>query len=298
MNGLKIVLVSSVISAAVACGLHIVDEEKEEMKLTNEEKVVALLNSIESGDTSAVSFINAHSYTQHNLSVADGLAGFGELLKQLPPDSAKVDVRRVFQDGDYVFAHTEYEFFGPKVGFDIFRFEDGLIVEHWDNLQEKQATSVSGRTQIDGPTQAFELNRTEKNKAIVGALVRDVFLGANPGKISEYISPTKYYQHNPAVADGLDALGAALEAMASAGTPMTYTKNHLILGEGSFVLAVSEGNFLGKHVAFYDLFRLENGKIVEHWDTIENIPPKSEWKHSNGKFGFPVSEQLNADLAL
>jgi predicted SnoaL-like aldol condensation-catalyzing enzyme len=43
---------------------------------------------------------------------------------------------RVFQDGDFVFAHTEYDFFGPKIGFDIFRFEKGLIVEPWDNLQE------------------------------------------------------------------------------------------------------------------------------------------------------------------
>jgi len=36
----------------------------------------------------------------------------------------------------YVFAHTEYNFFGPKIGFDVFRFEDGLIVEHWDTIQE------------------------------------------------------------------------------------------------------------------------------------------------------------------
>ena len=43
---------------------------------------------------------------------------------------------RVFQDRDFVFARTEYDFFGPKIGFDIFRFEEGLIVEPWDNLQE------------------------------------------------------------------------------------------------------------------------------------------------------------------
>ena len=63
--------------------------------------------------------------------------------------------------------------------------------------------------------------------------------------------------------------------MAKAGTPMTYSKNHMILGEGNFVLAVSEGLFLGNHVAFYDLFRIEDGKIVEHWDTIEEIPARN-----------------------
>jgi predicted SnoaL-like aldol condensation-catalyzing enzyme len=42
--------------------------------------------------------------------------------------------------------------------------------------------------------------------------------------------------------------------------------------------------FGGKPTSFYDLFRVASGKIAEHWDTIETIPPKSEWKNSNGKF--------------
>lgn len=66
--------------------------------------------------------------------------------------------------------------------------------------------------------------------------------------------------------------------------PMIYKKNHKILGEGNFVLAVSEGIFMKKHVAFYDLFRIENSKVVEHWDTIEEIPKKEKWQNTNGKF--------------
>lgn len=49
--------------------------------------------------------------------------------------SARVAVARVFQDGDFVFAHTDYNFFGPKVGFDVFRFEAGRLVEHWDTIE-------------------------------------------------------------------------------------------------------------------------------------------------------------------
>jgi predicted SnoaL-like aldol condensation-catalyzing enzyme len=50
-------------------------------------------------------------------------------------------------------------------------------------------------------------------------------------------------------------------------------------------VSLSEGKFgKGDHVAYYDLFRLEEGKIVEHWDVIENIPAESEWKNTNGKF--------------
>jgi predicted SnoaL-like aldol condensation-catalyzing enzyme len=65
---------------------------------------------------------------------------------------------------------------------------------------------------------------------------------------------------------------------------MIYQKNHMILGEGNFVLAVSEGQFLGKNSAFYDLFRVEDGLIVEHWDTIQEIPPQEQWLNQNGKF--------------
>lgn len=254
------------------------------MDLSNKEKVVALLTSIETGDPEPVSYINPNIYIQHNLMVGNGLAGFGAIMKQLPEGSAKARVVRAFQDGDYVFTHTEYNFFGPKIGFDIFRFADGSIVEHWDNLQGIATDTASGRTQINGASEATDLNQTEANKALVKGFVRDVLMGANPGRITDFISPERYLQHNPAVADGLEALGKALEAMAKAGTPMVYTENHMILGEGNFVLSVSEGQFLGKRVAFYDLFRIENGKLVEHWDTIEEILPKDKWMNSNGKF--------------
>ena len=259
-------------------------QKEDKMQFSNKDKVVALLASIETGAPEPVGYINPNKYIQHNLMVGDGLEGFGEVMKQLPETGTKVRVVRAFQDGDYVFTHTEYDFFGPKIGFDIFRFEDEKIVEHWDNLQAIASDSASGRTQIDGPTEARDLNSTHANKALIEGFIHDILLGANPNKITEYISTNQYHQHNPAVPDGLEALGKALEDMAKAGTPMVYTKNHMILGEGNFVLAVSEGQFLGNNVAFYDLFRIENEKIVEHWDTIEEITAKEKWMNNNGKF--------------
>ena len=84
------------------------------------------------------------------------------------------------------------------------------------------------------------------------------------------------------------SLGASSIAsyMAKQGITMKYDTIHMVLGEGNFVLAVSEGSFAGKHVAFYDLFRVANGKIAEHWDVIETIAAQADWKHQNGKFGF------------
>ena len=113
-----------------------------------ERMVVEELKSIETGATEPIAYINANHYTQHNLGVADGLAGFGAALSALKdfPEAAKVNTVRVFQDDNYVVAHTDYNFFGPKIGFDIFRFEDGKIVEHWDNLQETRTSTRLPRT--------------------------------------------------------------------------------------------------------------------------------------------------------
>lgn len=280
----KLLVIASILFLTSACAPIGNNNDSDKVELSNKDKAAALITSIETGNPEPIGYINPNKYIQHNIAVADGLAGFGEVLKQLPEGSARANVVRVFQDGDYTFTHTEYNFFGPKIGFDIFRFENGLIVEHWDNLQETATKTASGRTQTDGAIQIIDLDKTEQNKQLVANLMADVFMGANPGKITEYISTEKYLQHNPAVPDGLGSLGEALAAMAKAGTPMEYTKNHMILGEGNFVLTVSEGQFLGKHSSFYDLFRIESGKIVEHWDSIEEIPTKSEWKNSNGKF--------------
>ena len=49
-------------------------------------------------------------------------------------------------------------------------------------------------------------------------------------------------------------------------------------------MTVSEGEESGVHTAFYDLFCVAEGKSVEHWDTIEAVVPRSEWKNDNGKF--------------
>jgi predicted SnoaL-like aldol condensation-catalyzing enzyme len=72
--------------------------------------------------------------------------------------------------------------------------------------------------------------------------------------------------------------------MAEHGVTMRYDKIHKVLGEGNFVLVVSEGSYSEQPTAFYDLFRVKNGKIAEHWDATELIPPEAEWKNQNGKF--------------
>ncbi len=254
-------------------------------ELSKKDKVVALLNSFNTGDQTPISYINPKKYIQHNLAVGDGLAGFGAVMHHAPAGGFKANVIRAFEDGDYVFTHTEYDFFVPKAGFDVFRFENGLIVEHWDNLLEIQKPNPSGRTQFDGATELKDVDKTEANKKTVKEFIENVIINHEMNKLTTYINPKKHIQHNPKIADGLEGFGAAMQYFAKNGLVMEYTKLHKVLGQGNFTLTLSEGKFgKGEHTAFYDLFRLENGQIVEHWDVIAPIPAKTTWKNTNGKF--------------
>jgi predicted SnoaL-like aldol condensation-catalyzing enzyme len=282
----KILLsVAVILVVGITACSNLKNKKEETVEISNKDKVVALLKSIETGAQEPVGYINPEKYTQHNLGVADGLAGFGAALQQLPPNSAKVNTVRAFEDGDFVFTQTDYNFFGPKIGFDIFKFENGKIVEHWDNLQETPTKpNPSGHTMIDGLTEIVDAGKTEENKTLVTNFVNDILVNGNLAKLAGYFEGDNYIQHNAQIADGLSGLGAALKYMASEGVTMKYTKIHKVLGEGNFVLVASEGAFADKHTSYYDLFRVENGKIAEHWDVMETIAPKSEWKNENGKF--------------
>lgn len=262
-----------------------ITKTQDKMELSKKDKAVALLNSLNTGDQTPISYINPEKYIQHNLDVGDGLAGFGAVVSNPPEGGFKANVIRSFEDGEFAFTHTEYDFFGPKAGFDIFRYENGKIVEHWDNLTDTTPPNPSGRTQFDGATEITDKEKTDANKKVVEGFIKNVLLDGQMDKLTSYINPEKYLQHNSAVADGLDGFGAAMQYFAENGLVMEYHKLHRILGEGNFVLSVCEGKFgKGDHVAYYDLFRIENGLIVEHWDVIQTIPAKENWKNQNGKF--------------
>jgi len=229
----------------------------------------------------------AEPYIQHNQQVPTGLAAFKGLADQAIANNPafKYKMIRLFADGDFAIAHGIYEGFAkvPLVGFDVFRVKDGKIVEHWDNLSPVVANNPSGHSQTDGPTKATDLDKTEANKKLVSEFVNALVTG-DFAKLPGFFDGDNYVQHNSQIADGLSGLGAGLKALADAGITMRITKNHMIYGEGNFVLAVSEGEFGGKPTAFYDLFRVQNGKIAEHWDVISTILADDKSANKNGKF--------------
>lgn len=254
--------------------------------MTNKEKALALINSFATGDTNIAKEYLTEGYIQHNLAYGTGRDAFIGSVEYLASAPVKTTVKniRAFEDGNFVFLHTIYNFAGAgeQVAFDVFRFEDGKIAEHWDNLLNVQAPNQSGRTQTDGTTEIKDLDKTEENKVIAENFVTDILVGENPDKLTSYFNGNTYIQHNPSIADGLDGLGAALQAMAEQGIKMIYNKIHYIYGQGNFVLAISEGTFADKPTSYYDLFRVEDGKIAEHWDVMETI--SNEPQNDNGKF--------------
>lgn len=110
--------------------------------------------------------------------------------------------------------------------------------------------TASGRSQIDGPTEITDLDKTEANKALAVSLIEDVLMGKNPAKITEHISAEQYHQHNPQIKDGLSGIMEAVDYLTSQNNMFKYNPIHKVLGEGNFVLTISEGEWGGKQQAF------------------------------------------------
>ena len=265
------------------------ETESTKTEQTQTEKTLALIDTFATGDTDIAKELLAEDYIQHNLAYGTGRDAFISSVEYLASADEKTTVEniRAFEDGDKVFLQTVYNFAGAgeQVAFDIFRFDnEGKIAEHWDNLAAKTEPNPSGHTQIDGTTEVTDLDKTEENRKLVEDFLYDVMQGNNLDKTPDYFDGDTYIQHNTGIADGVSGLNEALAALAEQNIQMIYTTTHQVLAQGNFVLAVSEGTFGDKPTAYYDLWRVENGKIAEHWDVMETIADKSTWQNQNGKF--------------
>ncbi|KQP72779.1 hypothetical protein ASF40_20705 [Microbacterium sp. Leaf288] len=222
------------------------------------------------------------TYIQHSTLAADGVEGLRALATTLPAGFG-YQLVRVIAEGDLVVLHGIYSGFGADrlVAFDVFRVDGNRVVEHWDSLVPVVSRTTSGRSQIDGPEAASDAEQTAANKALVADFAQKVLVEADYTALTDYISTQTYAQHNPDAADGLEGFGAAASAWAADGKLLTYKKVHQIVAEGDFVFTRAEGEF-GEPVIYNDLWRVEDGKIVEHWDVIAPIP--GELQHTNGVF--------------
>ncbi len=257
-----------------------------EPSLTPEDKAVLLIGAFETGDPAALDVV-ADAYTQHNLGFPDGKQALEGFFTG-SPTGITVTTHRVFSDGDFVFMHNEYggawNEGTPQVAFDVFRFEDGLIVEHWDNLADV-ADDEDGTSQVDGVVESSDVADTEDNRAIITAALDVLFISGQWSRLETYFDLRGYTQH--AVGFGPD--GAGLEQLVSTlpeGTPF-YASVEFVHVEGDMALTMSEGfpsRDTGLSEAYFDLFRLDDGRVVEHWDVVQTIPAPETWANENGKW--------------
>ncbi len=229
----------------------------------------------------------AQDIIQHNIRVPTGRDALVGFLPVLEGAGTTYQNRRLFQDGEFAVMHNTLNNAQPfgaaqVVSFNVYRVDNGQIVEHWGVPTPVVEQPAGVPSQFDGETEVKDLDKTDANKAAVAKLFEAVVSGTQE-QVGEAVTSTfdpEYINHGVGVGNGIPALFEAFER-----EQWDYTKNHKILGEGNFVLSISEGTAKGVPTAFYDLLRFENGKVVEHWDVIQPVPTEGV-ANDNGMFGF------------
>lgn len=244
------------------------------------------LIGIKEGKIEVVKDYTGDRYTQHSTGVADGAQGFIDFFTGFLQRTNDRDIRiiRTIEDGPFVFVHAYQDIddgTAKWITTDLFDTDkNDKIVEHWDVIAAYQEAdkTVSGNDMILGDFKIEDEDKTEGNKILVRNFITDVFQNKNHSAVEKYISTEKYIQHNPSVPNGIDAVKQFL-----ATQNFNYDFIFKIIGQGNHVVSYSKVLFNEQEFAIFDIFRIENGKIVEHWDNMEPVPARNEWANT-GKF--------------
>ena len=248
----------------------------------------AMIDLFRKKDATVVDRYFGESFVQHDPNLADGLAGMKSFAAEVANSpTADITIYRTLVDGDFVLLHSRYDGVGrygaPVIAFDLFRFKDGKIIEHWGGQEPEAPPNLSGRTQVDGPTEVLDRDKTEANRTLVRTYRETVMVSLRFDRIEEFIEGAHYAQHASKIGDGIARLRGRIASVAKEGGQLFLTPRRFV-AEGNFVLVLTEGDLPSGPTALYDLFRVEDGKIVEHWDVLTPTPPRTQWKNSNGPF--------------
>lgn len=246
------------------------------MATSNKDKIRALLKSIETGEPGPVAVVNEAKYVQHNPQTEEGSEGLAALFKRLSATNPRVNVVRAFVDGEVVFGHTEYDFATRRIGFEVFRFEDGQAAEHWDNIQPRLGPNEPRRSMVDGPVEATDLDRTEQNRAFVRNFVENVLVGGRINQLAEFVDANAFADHNPRLAGDAAALRDALEVTQGGG-------NRRIDYTGSLRKAISySASAKGMPMASILPFTTCSASPAANWWNTGTRPKRSR-RRANGR---------------
>jgi len=119
----------------------------------------------------------------------------------------------------------------------------------------------------------------KSNKDIVLEVLRRSFVERDPTVVEQYFG-AKYKQHNPLIADGPSTIAKMIPTL----TGLTYELG-MAVADGDLVMV--HGRYTGwgpKPMVAVDIFRVENGKVVEHWDVMQEEVPAAGTTSGNAMF--------------
>lgn len=140
-------------------------------------------------------------------------------------------------------------------------------------VRRATAAALLAASLLGGATPA--LAQAASPKELVTAFYDQAFVkGQAREAVLKYISPTTYIQHNPNLPDGREAVLTALPAWLSKSGMRAEIRR--VIAEGDLVVVHSRfavpGQADSKVMAVMDIFRVQGGLIVEHWDVIQEVP--------------------------
>ncbi len=273
-------------ASAAASGQTVADwESNPDPVERNKGMAVHVLKRLfEDGDLSVADRYIRPDYIQHNPNAADGTEPLKEFVRAAVaqyPD-LQYNVARVLAEGDMVLVHGNVANEPGTRGsalVDMFRIQDGLIAEHWDVLQDVPETTANGndmfgtvsepRTNEPGPGE-----QTQASKDLAVRYFDRLMVEKDAGAV-EYLAP-EYHQHNPTIPSGSAGLREMFGAFFQQ-TPTLIVERHRVIAEGDIVAihAHYRLNAEDRGQSVVDIFRVLDGKIVEHWDVIQAVPETS-----------------------
>ncbi len=209
---------------------------------------------------------------QHGID-GEGTEGFVSSCERFIEDHPHRYVRvvRTIEDGSLVFLHA-FESLDhgrtERVVTDFFDTDEhDRILEMWSVTDLFSLDAATRRTAVDGPTEVTDLERTEGNKAIVRELVERGLVEGRAKRIDRLIAAT-YVEHGDTGAEGR----TLRDLVAGKHPSLVVDDVRLFVGQGNFVATLSSARHDGVPCARVDVFRVEHGKVAEHWDNSEAVP--------------------------
>jgi len=212
-------------------------------------------------------------YIQHSPTVKtgrEGILGMLSFLKKLPKPAelSPSPIIRAIADGDFVAVHLDVKFMGKRMAvIDLYRLENGQLAEHWDAGQLQPEYENTAITMTNGITVIEDTADAGHNKKIIKKFYEEVLTPSNLSQATGYLTPA-FIEHN-ALSGLLDAQYAEINV-------------HRTIAEGNFVLTQCECKRHDKTIAQYNIFKIEDDKIAEHWSVEQEVP--DTMAHSNGMF--------------